>query len=459
MGKSVKIALTNLGCPKNTIDSERMLGALAEKGGVICSKVEDAEVMIIATCSFIAEARDETARALGKAIALKIARKIRGVIIAGCIVEHYGENVCRILPGADAYVSFANYGKMHEIALMAAAGQSDILAVSPKPEKIGYEGARLRITPQHYAYLRIAEGCDNRCAYCSIPRIRGGRRSKPMSAIMREARELVRHGAKELILVAEDTTAWGIDLKGNKRLHHLIEALDGIKGIEWIRLMYAYPSRITRELAALFSRGGKLIPYLDLPIQHASDAVLKRMGRHYGEKELQSALDMLLDARPDMILRTSVITGFPGETPADHKKLAHFISRGYFKRLGTFIYSLENDTPAAKLTPQVPEREALLRQMEIMDTAGKVLKEHNASLVGKQVAAIIDCETAQTDYPFTGRTFGDAPEIDANVFIKADKAVHAGDIVECAVTGAEGYDLKGEVARRNLRGGEIFPCT
>ncbi len=439
-----KVSIISLGCPKNTIDSERMLGRLAGGGAVICARPEDADVVLVATCSFIDEARRETLRAVDEMLALKAAGKIKAVIVTGCMVEHFGRDLEDALPGVDAFAGFGAFGNIRRIVDRAGAGGKPFFTQPALPEKLGYEGARLRITPEHYAFLRISEGCDNRCAYCAIPAIRGNMRSKPARAVLREARELAGHGVRELILVAEDTTAWGRDLPGRPKLAGLLEKLEEIDGIEWIRVLYAYPSHVDKALVKVFGRGKKLVPYLDVPIQHASTRILKRMGRSYTAEKLRAVIEELKAARPDMVLRTSIITGFPGETEKDQKELLRFIEAGWFERLGCFTYSPEAGTRAFKMDGVVPEKTALERQMEIMEAAAGVLGSFHRSLVGGKVQVIVDSGKSGSS-GLVGRTCADAPDIDAVVRLTAGTGVSTGEIVEAEIIGTEGYDLIGKV--------------
>jgi ribosomal protein S12 methylthiotransferase len=423
-----------------------MLARLVLSGMVVCGDVADADAVIVATCSFIEDARTETAGIIREMLELKKHGFIKAVIVTGCMVEHFGKSLEKPLPGVDAFVGFGSFPRIAGIVRRAVAGAGPHTRKPALPKKLGYEGERLRITPAHYAYLRVTEGCNNRCSYCAIPSIRGPLRSKPEAAVLREARELASHGARELILIGEDTTVYGRDLPGRPTLARLIRKLSEIDGVEWIRLLYAYPSHVDGKLVKLFEFPEfKLLPYLDLPVQHASTPVLKRMGRRYDEVKLRKVIEKLRSANPEMVLRTSVITGFPGETERDFKTLLGFIEQGWFQRVGCFAYSDEQGTRAHGLAGKVPRRVALERRRAIMAAAKNVLIGFHGSLKGRHVPVILDTELQNDKYDFIGRTFADAPDIDSVIFLKGGSGLKTGEIRTAKVTGRRGYDIYGKL--------------
>lgn len=441
-----KVYPVSLGCPKNTVDTEKMLATLALEGVVICGDIEDADVAIVASCSFIEPARNETLSVIEEMLTAKEAGKINAVVLAGCMVEHFGDALLEMLPGVDAFVGFAGYSDMAKIVRRATEGERGILEKPTLPGTLGYEGERLRITPPHYAYLRVSEGCDNRCAYCKIPDIRGRLRSKPVDKVMAEAMELAEAGARELVLVAEDTTAWGRDLSEKHGFSTLLRHLETVDGVEWIRIMYAYPSHVSDELIEIAGSGGKVLPYLDLPIQHASTRILGAMGRSYTREDLDRLLEKLKNRVESLVLRTSVITGFPGETDEDFKEVLGLVESGIFQRVGCFIYSNEPGTRAHDHGKQVDEETAIRRQERIMNASKNALVKFHRSLIGKEVPVIVEGLVEHKKYAMVGRSWADAPEIDANILFLKGRKAEPGTVTKALVKGDRGYDVVGSLS-------------
>jgi ribosomal protein S12 methylthiotransferase len=440
-------AFISLGCPKNTVDSERMLGKLAQDGYALQPDAAGADVVIVNTCGFIEPARQESLAVIREMLALKKAGKVGAVVVAGCMAERQKEVLLEQVPEVDQIVGV--FGR-EEIAAVVnrAVSSRDRVGVEveqrslfrPAPVRALEDTARLRITPRHYAYLKISEGCDRLCTYCAIPKMRGKHVTKPIEEVLREARELAADGVRELIIVAQDTTYYGTDLYGRTRLVELLRELDAVDGIEWIRTLYAYPEHISDELIETFAGSKKIIPYLDMPLQHINDRVLKRMIRRVDRAATESLLHRLRAKWPDLALRTTFITGFPGETDAEFEELKQFLAEFRFERVGVFPYSLEPGTPAEKLDGHLPEDVKQARVNALMEVQQKVAFEWAAAQVGKEHPVLIDGPDPEFPNHFRGRTYADAPEIDCAVRVKG-KNLQSGDFVRAKVTAADGYDL------------------
>lgn len=438
-----KVLILSLGCDKNLVDSEYMMTLLAEKGYELTDLADEAELIIINTCCFIGDAKEESIRTILTMAEYKKTGNARGLIVTGCLAERYREEVFTELPEVDAIVGTNSWDEIAEVASRVLAGQ--------KPKALKAQEAhidrpnRLRSDVRHYAYLKIAEGCDKRCTYCIIPYIRGNYRSVPMEELLSEARSLAEQGAAELILVAQETCSYGIDLYGKKRLPELLRALSRIDGVRWIRLLYCYPEELTDEIIAEIRQNSKVCHYLDLPIQHASDAVLSRMGRKTTRREIIARIRQLREEIPDIALRTTLITGFPGETEADMEELLSFVREIRFDRLGVFPYSPEEGTKAEAMDAQIEESVKESRRDAVMALSEELIFEKNETLIGKTFPVLVEGYLPEEEI-YVGRTYRDAPDVDGYVFFPYDGELLSGTLIPITVTGSHGYDLVGEVA-------------
>lgn len=446
MAKPATFAFVSLGCPKNLVDSERMLGQLTQAGYVLTPTPEGADVVVINTCGFIEPARQESLGVIREMLALKQRGQVGAVVVAGCLAQRQPEQLLRELPDIDALVGvFAR----DEIADVLSPRRREMheqrTLFRPAPVQLREDTARLRLTPRHYAYLKISEGCDRLCTFCAIPRMRGKHVSKPMEAIVREAQELIADGARELILVAQDTTYYGLDLYGAPRLAALLRQLDQLEGLEWIRLLYAYPAYFTEELLDTLATARKVLPYLDLPLQHINDRILRRMQRRVRRAEIEELLARLRQRIPRLVLRTTFITGFPGETEAEFQELCAFVRASRFERLGVFAYSWEPDTPADRLDGHLPEEVKQERRARLMEIQQEIALAWSAAQVGQSLEVLVDGPDPDLPRYWQARTYADAPEIDCLVRVKG-AGLRAGDLVTVTVTAADGYDLVARVS-------------
>jgi ribosomal protein S12 methylthiotransferase len=431
----IRVALVSLGCPKNLVDSEGLLGSLDPERFVLCADADDAEVAIVNTCGFLESARQESIETI-----LELARKktpggLRGLVVTGCIVPRHRDELVRELPEVDAFLSFADYPRLPETCLEAAG--------RPVPRswrEAELEDARLPLTPAHTGYLKIAEGCSNPCSFCTIPLIRGKLASRTLDDLVAEARQRVEAGAVELNLIAQDTTDWGKDLFGTRRPETLLRALGEIDGLRWIRVLYAYPAHVTPAFVREMAENDRVVKYLDMPVQHASATVLKRMRRGWGGERLLRLVQGLRDEIPGVALRTTVIVGFPGETDAEFEELLRFLEAVRFERLGAFPYSREEGTPAADTADPVPEELVEERWHRVMALQQDLTFARNRELVGGTVESLV--EAPLEDGLWLGRTFADAPDIDGTIRIAGDD-LRPGSIGSVRVTAADGYDLEG----------------
>ncbi|MCM1325918.1 MAG: 30S ribosomal protein S12 methylthiotransferase RimO [Bacteroidales bacterium] len=441
----MKILFVSLGCDKNLVDSEMMLGMLQERGFTFTDDENDADVIVVNTCCFIQDAKEESINTLLELGELRRSGKIKALIAAGCLAQRYREELRREMPEVDAIVGTNAIDSIVTAVEEVLAGRGrnycrDIHANPVTAEK------RILTTGGHYAYLKIAEGCDKHCTYCIIPKVRGSYRSIPMETLLREAEKLAADGVKELILVAQETTLYGIDLYGQKRLPELLHKLAQIAGIYWIRILYCYPEEITDELIESIASEPKVCHYLDIPIQHASDAVLKRMGRRTGEKELRCMIKKLRERIPDICLRTTLISGFPGETQEDFEELYRFVNEMEFDRLGVFTYSKEEDTPAADMPDQIEEAVKESRRDELMELQQAIAFEKAEDMIGKVLTVMVEGKAADEDIYVT-RTYRDAPNVDGYLFLNTSANLMTGDLVTVQVTDSNEYDLIGEIYR------------
>jgi ribosomal protein S12 methylthiotransferase len=436
-------AFVSLGCPKNTVDSERMLGKLVQDGYTLVADAEGADVVVVNTCGFIEPARQESLAVIREMLALKEKGRVGSVVVAGCLAERKKDDLLLEVPGVDHIVGVFGREEIAQVVDRAVAQRSEQRSLfRPAPVRAQDDTARLRITPRHYAYLKISEGCDRLCTFCAIPSMRGKHVTKPIEEVVREARELASDGVRELIVVAQDTTYYGLDLYGKVRLVELLRALEQVDGIEWIRILYAYPIFFSDALIATLAASKKIIPYLDMPLQHINDRVLKRMQRRVRRQEVEELLGKLRAAIPALTLRTTFIVGFPGETEAEVDELADFMQTTRFERLGVFPYSFEPGTPATKLDGHLPEEVKNARRDRLMQLQQDIALAWSARQVGKTVEAIVDGPDPEVPGHVLARGHADAPDIDCLVRVKG-KSLRAGDLLLVKVTAADGYDLVG----------------
>ncbi len=439
----MKILFISLGCDKNLVDTEVMLGMLTGKGYSITDDEQEADVVVINTCCFINDAKEESINTILEMAELKKSGAIKALIVAGCLAQRYKEEIQKEIPEVDAIVGTTAIDRIAEALEETLQGkqQNHIEDINKKPV---YDKKRMVTTGGHYAYLKIAEGCDKHCSYCIIPKVRGNYRSISMESLVEEAKKLVEFGAKELILVAQETTLYGKDLYGEKSLPKLLHKLCEIDGLYWIRILYCYPEEITDELIEIIRTEKKICNYLDIPIQHASDRILKRMGRRTNQQELRDMVAKLRQAIPDICLRTTLITGFPGETQEDHEELLAFIDEMEFDRLGVFTYSPEEDTPAATFADQIEEEVKKDRQAELMELQQEIAFEKAEAMIGRTVLAMVEGKVPD-EHAYVARTYKDAPNVDGFVFIQTSEELMTGDFVRTKITGSYEYDLIGEI--------------
>ena len=446
----MNILFISLGCDKNLVDSEVMLGILAKDGHQMVDDETMADVIIINTCCFIHDAKEESIQNILEMADLKKTGRLKALIVTGCLAQRYKEEIIQEIPEVDAVLGTTSYEEIaHVIDGVLSDSPMERGDVRLTMKDVDYlpvtDTHRMVTTGGHYAFLKISEGCNKRCTYCIIPSLRGPYRSVPMEQLLAEAKELADQGVKELILVAQETTLYGVDLYGEKTLPKLLHELAQIDGIEWIRIQYCYPEEITEELIQAIKTEEKVCHYLDIPIQHASDAVLKRMGRRTNQAELRERIAHLREEIPDIALRTTLISGFPGETQEDHEELMRFVDEMEFDRLGVFAYSAEEDTPAAGYPDQVPQEVKEDRRDEIMELQQEIAFEKAEDMKDRVLEVMIEGKVADEN-AFVGRTYKDAPNVDGLIFVNADVPLMSGDFCRVRVTGALEYDLIGELA-------------
>jgi len=439
----MNILFISLGCDKNLVDSEVMLGLLDREGYQIVDDEAEADIIVVNTCCFIHDAKEESIQTILEMAEYKQTGRLKALIVTGCLAQRYQKEIVEEIPEVDAVLGTSSYDKIAEAVKEALEGhpcmEMEDIDVLPL-----VESKRLVTTGGHYAYLKIAEGCDKHCTYCIIPKIRGNFRSVPMERLVKEAEALAEQGVKELILVAQETTLYGKDIYGEKSLHRLLRKLCGIEGLRWIRILYCYPEEIYDELIQVIKEEKKICHYLDLPIQHANDDILKRMGRRTDKKQLTEIVGKLRKEIPDITLRTTLITGFPGETIKQHEELMEFVDEMAFERLGVFTYSPEEDTPAASMPDQIAEEIKSDRQAELMELQQDIVFEQAESMVGQKVLVMIEGRVADEN-AYVGRTYRDAPGVDGLIFINTEEELMSGDFAMAEVTGASEYDLIGEL--------------
>ena len=439
----MKILLVSLGCDKNLVDSEVMLGMLAEKGYTFTNDEAEAEIAVVNTCCFINDAKEESVNAILEMAELKKSGQLKALIVTGCLAQRYQKEIREEIEEVDAIIGTSAIDKIAETIEDAIAGESREHML-PLDGKLSGNRKRMVTTGGHYAYLKIAEGCDKRCTYCIIPAIRGEYRSVLMEELTAEAETLAAGGVKELILVAQETTLYGLDLYGEKKLPELLSRLCRIPGLYWIRILYCYPEEITDDLIRVIKQEEKICHYLDIPVQHGSDSVLKRMGRKTNSEQIRNMVKKLRENIPDICLRTTLITGFPGETEKDHETLMEFVDEMEFDRLGVFTYSPEEGTPASLMPDQVGEDVKEKRRDAIMELQQEIAYEAAGKMEGKSVDAMIEGKIADED-AYVARTYKDAPNVDGYLFIHTDRQLMSGDFVKVRITGSYEYDLIGEI--------------
>lgn len=439
----MKILFVSLGCDKNLVDTEMMLGKLLAKGYEFTDDETEADIVVVNTCCFIGDAKEESINALLEMAELRKSGQLKVLVAAGCLAQRYKEEIQEEISEVDAIVGTTAIDSIVEAIdeVLEGRGQNHYADLNAKP-LTGVN--RVMTTGGHFAYLKIAEGCNKHCTYCIIPKVRGDFRSVPMESLVQEAKELAEKGVKELILVAQETTLYGMDLYGKKSLPELLRKLAQVSGIFWIRILYCYPEEITDELIQTIKEEPKVCKYLDIPIQHASDAVLKRMGRRTNQKQLREMIEKLRREIPEICLRTTLITGFPGETEEDHEELIQFVDEMEFDRLGVFTYSQEEDTPAAIMPDQIPEEVKEERQAEIMELQQAIAFEKAEDMVGKVLTVMVEGKIAEED-AYVARTYRDAPNVDGYLFVNTGANLMTGDLVKVLVTDSNEYDLIGEI--------------
>ena len=435
-----KVGMVSLGCDKNRVDSELILGSI-NKHYEITNDAKEADIIIVNTCGFIESAKQESIDTILEMAEYKNKYKCKMLIATGCLTQRYGDELLDLIPEIDILMGVNDYMKLHRLILDFIKDQKRISSATYSDEGVN-EGSRLLTTKQHTAYVRIAEGCNNFCTYCIIPKIRGKFRSRLEKNILDEVKMLVSNGVKEIILIAQDLTDYGVDIYGKRMLHDLISKISKIEGVEWIRLLYCYPEEITDELIEEISTNEKVVKYLDLPIQHISSSVLKKMGRRTNKEAIINKIDTLRSKVPGIALRTSLIVGFPGETDENFEELEKFLENYKLENVGVFAYSQEEDTPAAKMECQVDEEVKIQRQKKLMVVQRNVVKEQNKLKIGKIYDTIIDGKNGEY---YIGRSYEMAPEIDGLIYIKKEKSLNLGDIVKVKIHDVMEYDLTGEV--------------
>ena len=438
-----KVLFISLGCDKNLADSEEMLGMLVENGYEITNDESEAEAIVINTCAFIHDAKEESVNSILEMAQYKESGKLKALLVTGCLAQRYQKEITEEIPEVDAVLGTGSWDELIQALDKVFEGEKylDFQSIDRLPRAAG---KRVITTGGYYDYLKIAEGCDKCCTYCIIPKLRGKYRSIPMEKLAAQAEYLASQGVRELIVVAQETTVYGQDLYGEKSLHILLKKLCRIPGIQWIRILYCYPEEIYPELIQTMKEERKICHYLDLPIQHCNNRILKRMGRRTTKEELIQIVETLRKEIPDIILRTTLITGFPGETQEEHEELMEFIDTMEFDRLGVFTYSAEEDTPAARMPDQIDEEEKQRRQAELMELQQEISIDKGNARIGSEVEVMVEGKVADEN-AYVARTYGDAPGVDGYLFINTDTQLMSGDFAMVHVTGALEYDLIGEL--------------
>lgn len=439
---SLKIGLIALGCAKNRVDAEILLGLLNAAGYEIINDASLADIVIVNTCAFIEDAKKESIEEIFNAIRMKSDVNVKSVIVTGCLAERYRDEIVKEIPEVDAVVGIGSNKDIVQIVNKVANGQK--ISKFGEKNNLPMSGPRIRTTPSHYAYLKIAEGCDNKCSYCSIPYIRGNFRSRPIEDVVGEAKELAQSGVKEVLVIAQDTTRYGEDLYGKKMLAKLLCELCKIDGLKWIRVLYCYPDKISDELLSVIASEPKIVKYIDLPIQHCRGNVLTRMNRCGDKVSLESLIRKIREKIPGVTVRTTFIVGFPGETDEDFDELVNFCKSVKFDRMGCFAYSREEDTPAAGFEGQVPDKVKFSRQDIMSNLQKDIMFRKNSALLGKTMRCIVD-SFDEDENVYIGRTEADAPEVDCEVLFVSKENLNAGEFVDVKITSYNDFDLVGEI--------------
>ena len=446
-----RFSFISLGCPKNLVDSERMLGLLAQDGYALVPDTEQADLVIINTCGFIDAARQESLGVIREMLDRKRDGRLKGVVVAGCLAEREKELLLEQVPDVDQVVGV--FGR-EEIVRVADRIMGDLheqrTIFRPAPVRAQEDTARLRITPKHLAYLKVSEGCDRLCTFCAIPYMRGKHVTKPIEEVLKEARELAADGVRELNLVAQDMTYYGMDLYGKPRLADLLKELESVEGIDWIRVLYNYPMYFSDELYETLATSSKVLPYLDMPLQHINDTMLKKMNRKHTRAQTEAIIARLRREIPRLVLRTTFIVGFPGETETEFDELLAYVNEAKFERLGVFPYSFESDTPAAKLPGHLPIEVRNERRDRVMAAQQPIAFGFNASLIGMELDVLIDGPSPRGTGWWSGRTYADAPDVDGVVSVWGPN-LEPGDLASCMIEASEGYDLVAKAAARPPR--------
>lgn len=447
----MKIFFVSLGCDKNLVDSEIMLGLARDRGFELTNVEEEADVIVVNTCAFIGDAKQESIETILEMAEYKMTGALKALIVTGCLAQRYKEEIYQEIPEVDGIVGSSSYDEIVSVIDRCIEGEKRVSVYKDLEYMTETNTHRIITTGGTFSYVKIAEGCDKHCTYCIIPSLRGKYRSVPMERVLKQARELAENGVKELMLVAQETTLYGVDLYGKKYLPELLRKLCKIDGIEWIRILYCYPEEITDELIQVMKEEKKICNYLDIPIQHGTDEILKKMARRTSKQELIDIVRKLRENIPDIVLRTTLITGFPGETEELHQELVEFIKEMKFERLGVFTYSKEEDTPAAKLKGQVTKKVKEARQKELMEVQQQIAFEHAENMIGKELEVMFEGKLPEEgdepgEYVYIGRTYMDAPNIDGYIFVKVnDIEIMSGTFAKVKVVDANGYDLIGEL--------------
>ena len=440
----MKILFVSVGCDKNLVDTENMLGILKNKGFEFTDDEWEADIIAINTCCFIGDAKQESINTILEMAEHKKDARCKVLVVAGCLAHRYQDEIIKEIPEVDAFVGTSSYDKIADMinSVLEEKGISNFVEDANRMPMV--EADRIVTTPGYYEYLKIAEGCDKHCTYCVIPKVRGSFRSFPIEYLVNQTKKLVEGGVKEIILVAQETTLYGVDLYGKKSLPKLLHNLGLIEGLEWIRILYCYPEEINDELIEAIKNEPKVCHYLDMPIQHASDNILKRMGRRTSKQELTDIVAKLRSEIPDIALRTTLITGFPGETDVDHEEVMQFIDECEFDRLGVFTYSREEDTVAAQMPDQIDEAIKEKYRDELMQLQQEISADRSAAMIGRIVRVMIEGFIPE-DNTYVGRSYKDAPNVDGLVFVECDRELMSGDFIDVKITGSTEYDLIGTI--------------
>jgi len=450
LNEAIRVSLISLGCARNLVDSEVILGHAVEEGFLVTEDPEDADVVVVNTCGFVEAAKQESIETILGVCELKKRGAIKGVVAVGCLTQRYGAELEEAIPEVDVILPISDYSGVPGVVRRIVNGSDQRFAATVdggRPKAARSDTNRLLLTPRSYSYLRISEGCDHVCTFCAIPKMRGKNRSKPMDVLVEETQNLVKSGVKEVVVVAEDSTAWGLDLTRKRLIHELVGQLADVDGLCWLRLMYAYPHTVRPELTRVMREHDKILPYLDIPIQHISGRMLRAMKRGVSAEQVSGILWRLREEVPGVAVRTTLITGFPGETDADFEELSRFVEDYRFERLGVFTFSREEGTPAHDLPDQVDPEVAEARRAGLMALQKKILDDYNRQQVGQTLGVLVDGRSPDGE-GFVGRTHADAPEVDCVVKLPDDahsRDLHSGDLIKAEILGVDDYDLVGRV--------------